>query len=868
MVHTFIGDFGHFLVITSFITAIVAALGFIFATNKQVDNALLEQSAWLKFARITFGIHVLAVLGIIISLFTIIYRHYYEYHYAWEHSSNDLPVYYMISCFWEGQEGSFLLWIFWNAVLGTIIIFTNKKWEAPVMAIFALVQAFLCSMILGVVLGESFKIGSSPFILLRDFMADAPVFKMNIDFIPKDGTGLNPLLQNYWMVIHPPTLFLGFALTLVPFSFCIAGLWIRDFKEWIRPALPWALLGAAILGVGILMGAYWAYETLNFGGYWNWDPVENAVYIPWLILVASIHTMIIFKNSETALRTSIILVISTFLLVLYSTFLTRSGILGNASVHSFTDLGLSGQLLIYLVAFVLIALFFVIKSWKYLPSDEKEASVYTREFWIFLGVTTLCLASFQVLVTTSIPVYNAILKSVGIVSKAAPPANQMKFYSDWQIWFMMLVALFSGAGQFFYWKKMDAQKAKEVLYKPVILSLVITLAVMFSLQAAGLIIFETTPSMTKTDVLITYLKYFILLVCSVFSIVANGFILANLLKSNYKLSGGAVTHMGVALMLIGVLYSSGYSKIVSLNSSGLLYSKEFTDDMNKENVLLFRHQPVKMGEFTLTYQGPRVEADGFPGYINKEEVSPTDDAFKAITNKDLKSGDKVVFKKGDTLKVSAENTYYEIKYQKGDGEAFTLYPRAQVNPQMGFIASPDIKRFLGSDLYTHVSSVPDPKQEKKWSEMQEQVVHVGDTFFVNDHVALLEGVDRVMNIEEHGIQLGPEDAAVKARVRVLEKTRDYTVMPTYIIKDKMVGRIPEVVHDLGLKIVLLEINPKDQTFTFGTQLTQKDWVILKASEKPLINLLWIGTFVVVIGFCMAIARRYSDFKAMRDKGLE
>jgi cytochrome c-type biogenesis protein CcmF len=114
--------------------------------------------------------------------------------------------------------------MFWHALLGIVLINTNKFWEAPVMTVFALVQAFLASMILGVVIpGLDFKIGSSPFILLRDAMRDAPIFLAQPEFIPKDGTGLNPLLQNYWMVIHPPTLFLGFALTVVPFSFCMAG---------------------------------------------------------------------------------------------------------------------------------------------------------------------------------------------------------------------------------------------------------------------------------------------------------------------------------------------------------------------------------------------------------------------------------------------------------------------------------------------------------------------------------------------------------------------------------------------------------------------------------------------------------------------
>src|SRR5690349_5760805 len=348
--HYFIGNLGHFFVITSFIAAVMTAFMYYNAT---VADDLTAKAGWLLNGRVGFYLHAISVLGICVSLFVIIANHYFEYHYAYNYSDLKLPSYYLVSTFWNGQEGSFMLWMFWQAVLGLVLIHTNKFWEAPVMVVFALVQAFLASMILGVVIpGLNLKIGSSPFILLRDVMLDAPIFKAQPDFIPKDGNGLNPLLQNYWMVIHPPTLFLGFATTLVPFSFCLAGLWFKKYREWVRPALPWALFSGAVLGLGILMGGYWAYETLNFGGYWNWDPVENAVYVPWLILIAAIHTMISYKNSESALKASIILVIAVFVLILYSTYLTRSGVLGESSVHSFTDLGLSTQLGFYLLFFL------------------------------------------------------------------------------------------------------------------------------------------------------------------------------------------------------------------------------------------------------------------------------------------------------------------------------------------------------------------------------------------------------------------------------------------------------------------------------------------------------------------------------------
>lgn len=300
----YIGDIGHLAVIISFISSIIATISYFLAAQNEERN-VEDSKNWKQFARIAFSIHVTSIFTIVFSLFNIIYNHYYEFHYAWNHSSNHLPVYYMISCFWEGQEGSFLLWIFWHGLLGIILIFSNKAWESRVMTVFVGVQIFLTSMILGVVIGD-LKLGSSPFILMREVMYNAPIFQGNPDFIPEDGTGLNPLLQNYWMVIHPPTLFLGFAMTLVPFAFAIAGFWKKEYSEWIRPALPWTIIGALILGVGILMGGYWAYETLNFGGYWNWDPVENAVFVPWLVMIGSIHTMILFKRSSTALKLSLI----------------------------------------------------------------------------------------------------------------------------------------------------------------------------------------------------------------------------------------------------------------------------------------------------------------------------------------------------------------------------------------------------------------------------------------------------------------------------------------------------------------------------------------------------------------------------------
>jgi cytochrome c-type biogenesis protein CcmF len=855
MFHTTIGNIGHLCVILSFVASVISTFGYF----KSVQTTDLEQqTSWKRFSRYAFYVHGAAVVGVIIALYSIIYNHYFEYHYAWSHSSRALPVYYIISCFWEGQEGSFLLWIFWHALLGIILINTNKHWEAPVMAIFAAVQTFLCSMILGVVLPViDLKIGSSPFLMMKEAMPDLPIWQMKPDFIAEDGRGLNPLLQNYWMVIHPPTLFLGFATTLIPFAYAMAGLWRREYAAWIRPALPWALVSGLVLGVGIIMGGYWAYETLNFGGYWNWDPVENASFVPWLTLVATIHTMIIYKTNQTALGTSFILVVATFILVLYSTFLNRSGILGDASVHSFTDLGLSGQLLIYLLFFLFVAIFLLIIRWKEIPTDEKEVSTYSREFWIFMGATTLCLSAFQIIAATSLPVYNKIVEGLGFVSKLAPPADAPTYYSKFQLWFGVGIAVFSGIGQSFWWKKIKQENFAKYFLTPLLISLVLTFVV----------IFFTTK--TQTGDFFDSPTYIILLFAGIFALLTNGSILLNIFKGNYKLSGGAVTHIGVAMMLLGILFSSGYSKVVSINTAGFNISndKSFTENNgkeNKENVMLWLNTPTQMDNYTLTYKGVRVEGRELPEYLRPEQVEIIENDFHAIALQDIEQKGKKYYSKGDTLPVFPENKYYEIDFRDRDGRVTTLYPRFQINKKMGNSVSPALKRNLGTDLYTYVALAPDLDQ-REWSKTENYTIAVKDTFFLNDYVAVLDNVARVNEFE--GKPLGAGDAAVQATIKVMGKEFvQYEVKPIFVIRGGMVAMPPVENNEVGIRAKFTNIDPKTGNFSFAINTTQRDYVVLKAIEKPLINLLWIGTLVLSLGFIMAIIRRYREFKLMRDKG--
>ncbi|MDX1910447.1 MAG: cytochrome c biogenesis protein CcsA, partial [Saprospiraceae bacterium] len=336
--HLLPGQLGHLFVVLSFVSALLAAVAFFQATQ---NKANLHFGGWRKIGRYAFFFHGATTLGVIGALFWLLTGKMYEYQYAWANISDDLPTRYVFSAFWKEQQGSFLLWSFWHIGLGIVLIFKAGRWETPVMTVIAIAEVFIASMLLGLYFGE-FRFGASPFDLLRHTM-DAPIFEQ-ADYLGKiKGNGLNPLLQNYWMTIHPPTLFLGFASTIVPFAYAIAGLWTREHKAWLKPALSWSLFSAAILGTGILMGAAWAYEALSFAGYWAWDPVENTSLVPWLTLVAGLHTNLIARNTGYSIRSTYGFYLLTFILILYSTYLTRSGVLGDTSVHAFTELGLGLQ---------------------------------------------------------------------------------------------------------------------------------------------------------------------------------------------------------------------------------------------------------------------------------------------------------------------------------------------------------------------------------------------------------------------------------------------------------------------------------------------------------------------------------------------
>ncbi len=851
------GQLGNAFLILSFVASLVAAIAYFFAEKDQLGTS------WKNTGRWAFRIHFISVLGMIGTLFWMLFNHYFEYEYVWHHSNTAMPMRYIMSCFWEGQEGSFLLWIFWQSLLGLILIRSAKDFEAPVMSVVSLAQAFLGTMLLGVYVLD-YKLGSNPFTVLLREMPDSvnmPLFTntkaaadghLYNDYLSKlDGRGLNLLLQNYWMTIHPPTLFLGFALTLVPFAYAIAGLWTKRLHEWQTPALPWTFFGVMVLGTGILMGGAWAYEALSFGGFWAWDPVENASLVPWLTFVASAHVMIISRKKGGSLYATFLLTSITYILILYSTFLTRSGILGDTSVHSFTDLGLLRQLLFYLLFFVALTIYLLLLDkqtrlvygvlclliftflffvpgaasvssitfaavslialfygyFRFFPKETEEEDLWSREFWMFIGALVLVISSCQIILETSQPVINKIFGWT-----KAPRKDAIAYYNQWQVAFAILVALLIATGQFFRFKKTEI----KVFLKKISLSFALS-ALLSGLMMWGLGLKNVF--------------YCTLLFCSVFAVLANMDYFIRVLKGSISKAGASVAHAGFGLILLGVLISTSKKDIISINTSGK--DIESLGTSNKTNILLNQGDTLKMGDYFVTY-----------------------------TSKDFEG----------------PNVYFNIEYYSKDAAGvmkheFTLRPRLQTskNENMGMVPEPDTRHFLHKDIYTHVTFVEPESLKKKKAASDEYgppsafSIKRGDSLFSSNSIIVLEEIDTKRSLDSmkrFGITEGDIWVVAKLKAVDIKKKLRYAE-PVYVIRGNETHTILAEIKELGLRFAFEKVDPNTGTFTISLMeknSNKQDFIVMEAIIFPWINVLWLGCIIMIIGTVIAVIERIRKLK--------
>ena len=755
----------------------------------------------LRAARGAVVVAAAGVVGASAYLSYLIATHQFQVAYVAEYSSLRSNEWYLFAAFWGGQEGSILLWAFWTALLGVVLAFRGGQRTSRVWPIYGIGLVFLLGLLLL----------KCPFAVPKG----VPV--------PPDGRGLNPLLENMWMVIHPPILFLGFSSLLVPFAWAVYGLLHRDWDGWARAAFSWSLFSFATLGIGLALGGYWAYETLGWGGFWAWDPVENSSLVPWVFVTALLHGIAVQNKNGGARGMNIVLGVLPFATMFYGTFLTRTGLLSDFSVHSFSSLGqdgfyllLSGVLLSLLVPLGMLAW-----RWKQIPKPPTYERVLTREFGYFLASALLGLIGLFTAVGMSAPLFTKLW-----IEKGA--AAQPEFYNQATYPLGILLTVGMAVTPFLAWKSTDVESLRRRLLLPYCGAILLTIGMAGAAWYVGL----RRP------------WQLLLFATSIFAVLANVALILPRLKhrSSRRSTGGFIAHAGAGMTLAGV------ACLVAFQHS-------------QERIMLVRDNPVDAMGYKLTYLGQtshpfdrdrnalriRVEKDGRvwegrPRFY----IAP-------FGGKDTEFGNPP----------AVLPSLYNVR---GVGDIPKLFPWN--NP------------FAWGDLYIAASAGP----QTAWTGEDGRPKHPNSGFFLKDQEARTMGDYTFMLLSldlddkaKETLKTGNPTAmstlpqvTFKAQVGVDWKgQKQEIVTPEFVLDQRMGGKFSKPVSipgPDGRKVLLTLLPPSDEelnstkpfeALAFQTMNAEDptEHVFVDLSTKPLIGLVWIGPVLYTLGGLIGYRRR-------------
>jgi cytochrome c-type biogenesis protein CcmF len=706
-----------------------------------------ENSAILKLSRSFFYTASGLVLLQAIMLMWGIQTHQFHWQYVFSYSSTDLSTYYLTSTFWAGQEGTFLLWLLYGSIFGIIIIRTKVKNESIIMVFMTMVQAFI-AMIL---------VKKNPFTYLWDLNP----LRFQAGVIPIDGNGLNPLLQDPWMVIHPPVLFIGYASTMILFAFAMATLVTKNYDDWIKNVFPYSLFVSLSLGTGIIMGGYWAYTTLGWGGYWAWDPVENSSLIPWLISLAFLHGLMIQRKQGGLKKTNILLALLTFILVLYGSFLTRSGILTDFSVHSFSATVINNYLVAFVVFFFAIALFTFLFKLPKVSSNTLNSNLVTRENFMFFGILTLLISAIFTFLGTSAPLITGIF-----LEKASNVS--LEYYNLLNIPVAILVGIFIAIAPILAWKRKSNEKLKGIKYHVLSAILAAAISYIFGLrQVIPLVIFT-----------IFVLVIFI-----------NGEIVIRLFKKNKWGIGGYLAHVGIGVMLIGIIISSVY-------------------DVTTKAVLPLQDEKTVLG-YNMKYLGFQKGNEG------------KDLALISVTNA--------------THNFQAAPKFYWSDYSQA------------------YMRNPSVHNLWLKDLYISPIQIIKPDQNEFGKEL---LLKKDELAYFENLTIKFSGYD----IDSH--EMTAEQLYIPAILNITDSNGQFVIKPTIKIVKNNKEDIPAKLPNTNRNVYIKDINVNDNSLLIIIEnenimagQANTEMLAIEVTEKPLINLLWLGTFLMVGGMLVAIINR-------------
>jgi cytochrome c-type biogenesis protein CcmF len=692
----------------------------------------LRGDQWRNAARWAFRGTAACLVSALILLLFLILTHRYEFHYVQSYSSSDLPIYYLIACLWGGQEGTLLLWIFYVSLMGLILMRQAGRFEKHAMSVLGI---FIFSILL-------ILLKRSPFATTSE--------------VATEGAGLNPLLQDFWMTIHPPIMFFGFALSVFPFAMAVAG-WIqREYKAWTSVAWVWLLGTWCTLGTALVMGGYWAYKVLGWGGYWAWDPVENSSLIPWLFATGGLHSMVMFRKKNSLARSAYFFSILPFIAVLFGSFLTRSGVLGDFSVHSFLDLGINSYLVSSLGIFLVLGLGVLFLRYRDVRATVAYGSMATVDFLVSVGVLSFLLAGVLVLIGMSTPLWSRLF---------GPPSNvtlRYYFLATTPIALILLASL--SVFPFMRWIKPT---------KPFI-SHHAALPFTFAMLVGGVAIFAGVHEPL----------YILLLVLGGFAAASNAWLISDRVRTSHRLPGAYVAHVGLAVLLVGAAVSTAYER--------------------KVQIPLKLGEPVEQFGWTLTYQGKDMNAPNTPYHV-------------------------LVEKTGSNVAYVCSPRQFELPYGKG------------------VMRKPAVKKFWNKDLYIS------PVDEVAGGETEATAFTRGETHTISGYDFTFLG----FQMGGHGEgQVGHVGCAFQVTGDMLIDTLTPAVESTPEgMKDEPVqfadsrftlsiGKIDAAAGKVELKVADRD-HPADTKPVF--------WI--EFAEKPLINLLWGGTMLMVFGGLLTLRKR-------------
>jgi cytochrome c-type biogenesis protein CcmF len=526
-----LGVIGRVLIIAS------ASLFALSAISWLISGRIKEAA---KAGKIGFAAGCYALLGAFVVLGILFAAKRYEFEYVYGHADSASGLLYRIAGIWSGQEGSFLLWGTCSAIFALMTARSTgayRRWYTIAFAFF---------------------LGGIASILALESPFNLTMFEGTV-FVPEDGVGLSPSLQNYWVIIHPPTIFLGFGSLTSLFALAFAALVTREYDKWIPIVRPWAIISATLVGLGLCMGGFWAYETLGWGGFWMWDPVENVSFVPWCFTLALIHGVIVQVTKKRWVMTNLLLASLPFLVFLYGTFLTRSGALSDTSVHSFAEM--DRYALKLLLTLMIGAFVGFMGLWSYRAFQERKRTkeedsgpVLRREGFYMLGNASLLALGVTAMLGMSVPFIQAL-------QGKRPAVVEEWLYHQVLPWMFIPMMLLMAIAPFVSWKGTGARELANKAYTVLCITIgvlgILLVATVLTPFAGKLEMNPTATLLGRFEVTGMAWVLFLFGIC-LFGLVGNAWRVAELFKRSKLGLSPFLSHIGLAILVAGLIVSRGY----------------------------------------------------------------------------------------------------------------------------------------------------------------------------------------------------------------------------------------------------------------------------------------------------------------------